>query len=739
MASFKLAKPKFRLGWLSGMNLRTKLVLSYLYMSFLIGASGGSGLYFANTIATSVATYSEVSSPLVGKVVSLVDGMQNMRIALLNALGSESEGEIRTAEATLAKLDSAAAEGFAQLRQLLAKGNFGLDVDAAVTSQGALIEQARAMLKSHRVSLTEKAVARIRFLELDKRRQEMRRRLAEFADSAESQMSTAENRSKALLNSGGATMPRLDRMFKNIFGQAYPQVQGAYEVLAYLAQLQDISRTYVTERHPTRLLKIEKRFKEIVEQSDSALNRLLDSAATDAAKNDIEYIQYLNSELSAKAVAQTGLFAVHRESLAANAQSKALKETLAETSSQYESTLNDIAALAKSLNETVKENTTSGVDDAQWSIGLIVAAGIAIGILFGIILAHGISKPLRQMTRSMLRLADGDTTVTVENFNQKNEIGDLASALAVFKNNAIESKRLQTEKEQAEQQATASKRQAMLELADQLESSVKSVVDGVNSAATMVESTAQAMSSTAEETNRQSVAVASAAEQASGNVQSVSAVAEDMRVSIEDVSRKAEHSANIAKNAVAEAEESSARMKNLSNAAEKASEVVDLITKIAEQTNLLALNATIEAARAGDYGKGFAVVAGEVKNLAGQTARATDEITGQLSAILGATQDSAQTIDAISEVIHEMDEVAAGIAGALGEQSGSTQNIARSAEQAARGAADVSDAIDGIAKAAGETGTASDRMLGSAQDLARQSTQLSVEIDRLLESIRSAA
>ena len=285
------------------------------------------------------------------------------------------------------------------------------------------------------------------------------------------------------------------------------------------------------------------------------------------------------------------------------------------------------------LMEIRQANNEGTVTTTFSVIAIGVTAAVAIGLLLAWLIGNGIAGPIGKMTAVMRRLAGGDTSVDVEGAERSDEIGEMAGAVQVFKDNAIEATRLEEEKVEQERKNEEEKREALLGMADNLEKGVMGVVDAVSSGSTEMQTTAESMASTAEETSRQSQAAAAASEQASTNVQTVSAAAEEMSTSINEIARQVAHSAEMAKGAVDEAQKSNVSVQGLAESAQKIGEVVDIISDIASQTNLLALNATIEAARAGDAGKGFAVVASEVKSLATQTAKATEEIAAQITAI----------------------------------------------------------------------------------------------------------
>ncbi|MDH3228280.1 MAG: methyl-accepting chemotaxis protein [Alphaproteobacteria bacterium] len=390
----------------------------------------------------------------------------------------------------------------------------------------------------------------------------------------------------------------------------------------------------------------------------------------------------------------------------------------------------DLARSAAELNQVVARSS--------W-IALVMGAVFAGALVVVMAVVGGtISRPISRLTRVMGELAGGNTDITVSGQDGTDEVSDMARAVQVFKDSAVDKRRLEDMQAASQQRASEEKQQTVREMADRFELQVKKVVDGVSSAATEMQVTAQQMSATAEETSRQSTNVATASEEAAANVQTVAATAEELSASIAEIGRQVMQSAKIAQNAVAEAESTNATVLGLSEAASKIGDVVKLINDIAGQTNLLALNATIEAARAGEAGKGFAVVAQEVKNLANQTAKATEEISQQITAVQEETTDAVGAIEKIRAIIGEVSEIATTISSAVEEQGISTQEIARNVQQAARGTQDVNQNIESVSKAVGETGTAAGQVLGASQEMARQAEGLRREVERFLGEIRRA-
>ncbi len=374
------------------------------------------------------------------------------------------------------------------------------------------------------------------------------------------------------------------------------------------------------------------------------------------------------------------------------------------------------------------------VNLSSWISGILVAL---IAVVAGLALSRLIAGPIRSMSQAMLKLAEGDTTVAIPGIGNGDEIGEMAAAVQVFKDNKIEADRLAKE-QQREQEARAERAKRIEDLCKAFDATSTEAVKSVAAAATQMQSSSEAMSATAEEATRQASAVAAASEQASANVQTVASAAEELSSSISEISRQVTQASQIASAAVTEAEATNVKVQGLAQAANKIGEVVALITDIAEQTNLLALNATIEAARAGDAGKGFAVVASEVKNLANQTAKATDEIGAQIAGIQSATQEAVAAIESITKTISKINEVNSGVASAVEEQGAATQEIARNVEQAAAGTQEVSSNIGGVSAAANETGTAAEQIHKAAGELSQQSETLRAEVDKFLANVRAA-
>ncbi len=374
---------------------------------------------------------------------------------------------------------------------------------------------------------------------------------------------------------------------------------------------------------------------------------------------------------------------------------------------------------------------------AKFESGMVALILLVIGAI-SLLVARSITKPINGMSSSMRELAGGNLQVAVPGIGRSDEIGDMADAVEVFRANAIEQKRLEEENRLTAARAEEEKRRTMQKVADDFEASVKSVVEIVSQTAGQMQTTARSMTSAAGETEVQAASAASASEEASSNVQTVAVATEELSSSIEEIGRQVNRSLETANKAVNNARSTNAKVEGLVDAAQKVGAVVKLIQDIAEQTNLLALNATIEAARAGEAGKGFAVVANEVKSLATQTAKATEEISQQIGEIQGATTDAASAIRSIGETVEQINEIAANISAAVEEQGAATQEIARNVQEASAGTQQVAGNVTAVSKTAAETGGSAKQVLEAAGHLSEQSESLRREVDKFISQIRAA-
>ncbi|MCA1472789.1 HAMP domain-containing protein [Bradyrhizobium sp. IC3195] len=389
--------------------------------------------------------------------------------------------------------------------------------------------------------------------------------------------------------------------------------------------------------------------------------------------------------------------------------------------------------------QRLDSESAATIGQTEQLVLMLAVGGTLLGAVLAFLLGTGISRPMIAMCKAMRELASGNFDVVLPGLGRKDEIGEMASAVEEFKIQAVaKAERDAAASEVQNREQAASRRAELIRFADDFESAVGAIVSNVSASAVQLESAASTLTRTAETTQSLSSQVAGVSEQASSNMQSVATATEELSASVEEIGRQVRDSSRIAEAAVMQAKETDGRIGKLSHAAQQIGEVVKLITAIAEQTNLLALNATIEAARAGEAGRGFAVVASEVKSLASQTAKATDEISSHITGMQGATAESVAAIKEIGATIGQISSISTSIASAVEQQGAATQEIARSVQTVAQGTQTAATDIGEVNRGAAETGSASEEVLNSAKTLSSESTRLRAELDRFMANIRAA-
>ncbi len=386
----------------------------------------------------------------------------------------------------------------------------------------------------------------------------------------------------------------------------------------------------------------------------------------------------------------------------------------------------------------IREQVYASLTSAEYQLMIIAAIAVAVGGLFAIVIARGITKPVNDLTSSMKRLANDDIEGDIPGYGRQDEIGMMAATVDVFKQNIIKAKQLEAEQQEMKRKAEEDKHKLMMQLADEFEQQVGSIVQAVSSNSVELNASAKSMTDMSELTLEQATQVATASQQTTSSVQTIATATEEMTSTIAEIAQQVATASKSASEAVAKVGSTSQQMAVLSETASNIGKVVEMISTIAEQTNLLALNATIESARAGEAGKGFAVVAGEVKALAGQTAKATEEISAQISEVQNATRQSSASMDEVSHVIQHLNEISAAIAAAMEEQNVAINEVSGNIHQAAKGTELVNQNIFEVNKASQEAGGASSQVLASSEELAEQSEMLRAEVDKFIEQVRAA-
>jgi methyl-accepting chemotaxis protein len=545
-----------------------------------------------------------------------------------------------------------------------------------------------------------------------------------FADILKVKSESALVTQNQLTRGGTMLRYKLDDLASNAAEAELPAVElGAKQVTAQYQAATALANTFVINSDQT--------------VATSALARLK------FVENSLRAISSTDEKIVQNVKEVSALLDEYRKSLSKLVEnSKSIDELTTEMAESATAIMQGSGAMKVALlsdQQRLESESDASIGETERLIAMLAAGGFLLGGVLAVLLGKGISRPMTAMCKAMRELAGGNFDVVLPGLGRRDELGEMAAAVEEFKLQAIAKAERDAAAQDAQNRAgSAARRTELIRFADDFEAAVGAIVSNVSSSAVQLESAAGTLTRTAETTQNLSSRVAGASEEASSNMQSVATATEELSASVDEIGRRVRESNKIAEAAVLQAQQTDGRIGKLSRAAQQIGDVVKLITAIAEQTNLLALNATIESARAGEAGRGFAVVASEVKSLAGQTAKATDEISSHISGMQDATQESVAAIKEIGGTIAEISNIASSIASAVEQQSSATQEIARSVQTVAQGTQEAAANIMQVNRGATETGSASEEVLNSAKSLSTESTRLREELDRFMANIRAA-
>ena len=545
-----------------------------------------------------------------------------------------------------------------------------------------------------------------------------------FADILKVKSESALVTQNQLTRGGTMLRYKLDDLASNAAEAELPAVElGAKQVTAQYQAATALANTFVINSDQT--------------VATSALARLK------FVENSLRAISSTDEKIGQGVKEVSALLDEYRKSLSKLVEnSKSIDELTTEMAESAAAIMQGSGAMKAALlsdQQRLESESDASISETERLIATLAAGGFLLGGVLAVLLGKGISRPMTAMCKAMRELAGGNFDVVLPGLGRRDELGEMAAAVEEFKLQAIAKAERDAAAQDAQNRASsAARRTELIRFADDFEAAVGAIVSNVSSSAVQLESAAGTLTRTAETTQNLSSRVAGASEEASSNMQSVATATEELSASVDEIGRRVRESNKIAEAAVLQAQQTDGRIGKLSRAAQQIGDVVKLITAIAEQTNLLALNATIESARAGEAGRGFAVVASEVKSLAGQTAKATDEISSHISGMQDATQESVAAIKEIGGTIAEISNIASSIASAVEQQSSATQEIARSVQTVAQGTQEAAANIMQVNRGATETGSASEEVLNSAKSLSTESTRLREELDRFMANIRAA-
>ena len=665
-----------------GTGLRGRMVLGFLSLAVLIGITGGAGLWFVHRIERDVATLSDIALPLLRESHALAVNAERTRKTAREA------AELADPSVPLAELSRLTADGrhrLTQLHDLARRADNGIRIEPIEAAHATLLEMIEAGVQFGQRRHKSARIADEQFARFDRARAMLQQHLAGTAADLEQRMVAAEDSAKVTVQSGGATIDWLAGLMSESMTETFPALQGVYRLMRDTTKLEEIAKSARIAASAEALAPLETDAQRTIKSGGNALQRLAGRMRAEDARARLQTIRQALTTMQATLEGPDGIFAARRDVIAALTEFDEAQKAIAVLDAEYLASLAASGQAAEDLNRSAE--TAAGETAHQAMLGLmaVLGCGIILAAAMGLILASRLSAPLSHLAGIMRNLA-ADQRPDVPYLHRRDEIGGMASAVQVFKENAIEMDRLRMEQDASREQAEAAKRAALVGMAETIEASAGAALNRIGESTASMNATAGEMNALASRTDRSAQAAASAATQALSTAQMVAGAAEELAASIREISGQVTRSSDVVGQAVQAGSETRDAIEALNDQVGRIGSVAEMIGEIASKTNLLALNATIEAARAGDAGKGFAVVAGEVKALAAQTARSTGEISQRINEVRAATGAAVMAVARIETRIGEISAIAGSIAAAVEEQGAATAEIARNVGETAAAA-----------------------------------------------------
>lgn len=719
------------------MTIQNKILAGIMTMCILAVAAGLMGTLQIRNIEEQVNTISDVITPTIetaDDIVYFATDLQKLVVEMLadeeledvNVLLGEFEGTSANFTASLVELTGLITEAETLEKLQAIDGERVLLIQTAIEMYDAHVEELTLEVRAEEIQAT-----------LDKIGDQIAERLLAVSESNEEEMAKAEERGDVLAASSTATVNQLNQILGELFEREYPMVEAALKLTSIVNAIEASAAEFMAAEQQSILPDLRISYNDIEAQSVEWFDRLKENSESDEDRQTILDLESDFINWVALADAEGGMFDIHAEMLRQEILADDKAESVDVVGDALVDSINEVIEVADFISDNADEEAAVLVGTATRILASIGVAALVMGVALAVVVMHTAINPLKQITALMGTLASGESDIEVPFQNRKDEIGNIAAAVEVFRENDVERRRL--EAEATTENARQQQRQVEVDnLVSKFRSSMLSLLEMVGNDSISMKSASELLNEIAQTTDETAQDASGASNEASANVETVASAAEELTASIHEISGQLTRGLQLVNNASGNATDVNAKVQSLADAAQQIGQVIGIISDIAEQTNLLALNATIEAARSGETGKGFAVVASEVKSLAEQTGRAVEEISTQISKIQTSTDDAVVGIGGIADAVGEIDTFMSSISSAVEEQSAATKEIARNVQKAAHGTKQVDTGMDKVSSAVGETKNSANSVLTLSENLAERATEINKEVDAFLNGVEAA-
>ncbi|WP_299472547.1 methyl-accepting chemotaxis protein [uncultured Roseibium sp.] len=699
---------------------------------------GATGLSYLASVERTLNQITDITAPSVETADDMIANIWETNKIAEEIIADEELSDVEQLAAEFAEKSQMFYTYMSELEALVHDEALLAHIEEARREHQEFIRHTNEMIHAHTEELNEEAAADRLLAAFDDSGAQLIQMLDEFALENEAEMARAQADGDRLATSGAATSAEVNAILKELFEKDYPVVEAALKLQRIIIEMQDTAGEYLALEDAGKLDIPFGEFQTLSQKARPFLDILANLAESQEDADDAARLQAAFETWFSTAAMDEQLFDTHLDMLKMEAEADMATEELETDADAVASALEKVASAADAISDGADEASAITVANAQIAISTAVILLIVVSAVLMLIVRNTVVHPIVNMTHAMQSLASGKLDIHIPALGKKDEVGEMASAVEVFRDNAVETEALRTEQAESERRIEEEKRAATLRMADDLESSVMGVVEHVSNATHEMTVTAKTMSESSAQTRSKATTVASASEEATVTAQTVASAAEQLSQSIQEISRQVEDAKSVASNGEQQAISTNATVQGLAEGAQKIGDVVDLINDIAEQTNLLALNATIEAARAGESGRGFAVVASEVKELASQTAKATEEIRQQISSMQESTHQTVGEIETVVAAMSRISDMTTAVSASVGEQNTATHHIAQNIQQTASGTRDVSENIIDVNSAAQQSSDAAGHVVNVVGELTTQADILQSELSKFLKTLRAA-